>query len=177
MMFDNPGFGPEAAKDTPTPSERTVRLFEQHQRMRRMYPDAPQIQGAAANRHGIIHWTQSVRPGTVHIPVDSETFQGAFDLEPIRKRTAKQRLDEVASKIAQDAVESYKLTGKVYFPKSIVRDIQVEFWRAGETITEDQLEQLAYSQIRPMAEKYAAAVLSRCERKYEANNKSLPLAI
>ena len=156
-------------------SEKTERLFEEWKRAVRENPNAPQILGTAANRHGQIHWKDSVRPGTQGIPSNPETVQVDWGLEPLRKRTPAQRVDHVAGWLYDEALRSYQATGKVSFPRSVIRDIQMEFWRNGQPIAEADIERLAADQIRPLAEKYAAALLARCENKYEGNRALRPV--
>lgn len=98
-----------------------------------------------------------------------ETHQVDWDVKPIARRSNDERLAEATARIYDEAMASYKATGKVSFARSVLEDIQKTFWEAGEPITIEQMERLAEHEIRPMCERYAAKLLTQAQRMNPGN--------
>ena len=130
--------------------------------------------GYVATAKGFVHWTQVPTAGQGHgagvIPPARETVSVDWESDPIRKRSRAARLEEVTNRIFATALGSFAQVGFVSLPKSVVDDICHESWLRGEPMTRAQIEALAENEIRPMCEKYAAAVLHRVARKGQTND-------
>lgn len=137
------------------------------------------VEGTFADAEGIHPFTESLVDGGLDIyegkPVvrpirkarhEPETV--TFDVEPIHKRAASERLAEATQRIYEEALHSYATFGKVVFPVSILADIQHQFWVAGEPITLEQIQALAEHEIRPLCERYAAQLLNIATNQNQA---------
>lgn len=151
----------------------------QHEASGRKLPLQPGVMTA----DGVKSWRESANPGRglararngkpafEQIEGESITDNVDWGLDPIRRRSSADRLAEATKRIYDEALASYQQTGKVLFPASILRDIQEQFWREGETITIEQIEQLAEHEIRPLCERYAAKLLQIAQRQNPGNEK------
>lgn len=135
---------------------------------------------------GIKPWQESAFPGVGLAPVAPdgkpriEQLEGGFEthqvdwgVTPRARRTSAERLEAATKIVYETAMASYRATGKVSFPRSVLEDIQRKFWQAGEPVTIEQIESLTEHEIRPLCERYAAKLLTLAQRKNPGNNRHI----
>jgi len=154
-------------------SAKTEALFERWVRAKRDHPNAPVYVGAAARADGVHHWTEADVQNGRFSPAERASVD--WNVAPLKRRTPAERLKEATDRIADQALKQYRLSGVFSLPRSVLVDVQAELAKQGYLVSEAELERFTADQIRPLIERYAAAVLQRCENKYEANKGLTPL--
>lgn len=159
-----------------SPSEEQIEGYERLQRLDRRRETLPRFVGTVARGGQIRPWQDSaVHNGRIVAAPQTHTVD--WGLAPVRKRTPAERLADVTGVLAEETIRAFRANGnrmcdsagRCVIPRSVLRDVQSELFRQGTPVTIEQLERFTEDQIRPLMERYAAALLQRCESKYEGN--------
>lgn len=124
----------------------------------------PLAVGVSNRAEGVVPWQSSAKQvGTKELTEqEREEARQALEAElpPVRKRTGRQRVDTMLEGLVAEAERSYRLFGRVEFPKSMMDAIGAELWKMG------------LPEARVHLERYARDILEKAERKNRANHRA-----
>lgn len=171
--------GKRLAAENPQHFERFVSRWEQLQR--RLLP--PDQNARTRRRVGVragkaIPWQRSVRAGLAHgdprIPaqVAEIPFAELFEVPLPKRRTPQERLADVTERLMGTALETFRQTGKLDLPRSMMDDIVREFHNAGIIVTVETLQAYTEDQIKQAMHLYGKQLLERVNRLYPHNDRT-----
>jgi len=126
----------------------------------------------ADGKVGFVPWQKATTKGKAGKselkPVSSETHEFAFTPPPILKRTPQQRVESLTLRLMQQVEESIRVYGEPRLPEDVLREIQVEYWKAGIP------EKFDYSieNLKVIARKFLQE--AELKNKYERKNTNRP---
>lgn len=103
------------------------------------------------------------------IPRNSEVAEVDWGLEPIKRRTPSERLNDATARLESEALASYARAGRVDLPHSLVQDMVKVLQRDDPTFNESKLLNLTYERLRIAIREYQARMLERAERENVGN--------
>jgi len=110
---------------------RLVEQMERDPRMRRGYVARADADGKV----GFVPWQKASTSGPVGQsrlkPERSAPREFDFTPPPIVKRTPQARVESLTQRLLQQVEDSIRVYGEPRLPEEVLREIQVEYWKAG----------------------------------------------